>query len=319
MTATIEATGVVKRFGKVAALAGLDLVAEPGRVLALLGPNGSGKTTFIRALATLHDFDAGTIRVAGFDVRRQAAEVRQTIGLAGQYAAVEEAMTGRENLVMVARLFGQDARTARRNADRVLEQFDLVDAANRLVRTYSGGMRRRLDLGASLVGAPRLLLLDEPTTGLDPRSRQDLWDAIRGLVGGGTDVLLTTQYLEEADQLAHDVVIIDHGLAIAAGTPSELKQQAGRDVIEARVVAESDLESVAAALAGVGDSAPAIDRTTLRITVPVSSGTEALMAGLRSLDAAGITLDDIGLRRPTLDEVFLTLTGRSPDETEEVA
>jgi ABC-2 type transport system ATP-binding protein len=315
MTATIEASGVVKTFGKVEALAGLDLVAEQGRVLALLGPNGSGKTTFVRALSTLLDIDAGSIRVAGIDVRTQPALVRQTIGLAGQYAAVEEAMTGRENLVMVARLFGQDKRTARRNADRVLEQFDLADAGGRLVRTYSGGMRRRLDLGASLVGEPRLLLLDEPTTGLDPGSRQDLWDAIRTLVGTGTDVLLTTQYLEEADQLAQDIVIIDHGRVIAAGTPSELKQQAGRDVIEARAVHGSDLDAVAAALAGVSDgAAPSVDRATLRVTVPVDGGTEALMAGLRSLDAAGVTLDDIGLRRPTLDEVFLTLTGRVPSD-----
>jgi ABC-2 type transport system ATP-binding protein len=312
---TIEARGVVKRFGKVEALAGLDLVAQQGRVLALLGPNGSGKTTFVRALATLLDVDAGELRVAGLDVRHQAAEVRQTIGLAGQYAAVEEAMTGRENLVMVARLFGQDKRAARRNADRVLEQFDLADAGGRLVRTYSGGMRRRLDLGASLVGEPRLLLLDEPTTGLDPRSRQDLWDAIRRLVDGGTDVLLTTQYLEEADQLAHDIVIIDHGRAIAAGTPSELKQQAGRDVIEARAVQEGDLAAIAASLAGVSDGAPpTVDRATLRVIVPVDGGTESLMAGLRSLDAAGLALDDVGLRRPTLDEVFLTLTGRAPGE-----
>jgi ABC-2 type transport system ATP-binding protein len=314
MTTTIEASGVVKRYGKVDALAGLDLVAESGRVLALLGPNGAGKTTFVRAVATLLRPDAGTLRVSGIDALRHPEQVRQAIGLAGQFAAVEEAMTGRENLVMVARLFGQDRRTAKRNADRVLEQLDLADAGGRLVRTYSGGMRRRLDLGASLVGAPRLLLLDEPTTGLDPRSRQDLWDAIRNLVLGGTDVLLTTQYLEEADQLANDVVIIDHGKVIAAGTPSELKQQAGLDVIEVRVPDGGNLEAVADALQGVGEGNPTVDRATQRVTVPVRDGTTSLMAGLRSLDAAGLLLDDVGLRRPTLDEVFLTLTGRPAED-----
>ncbi|MCU1344937.1 MAG: daunorubicin resistance transporter ATP-binding subunit [Acidimicrobiia bacterium] len=319
MTSIIEARGVAKRFGKVEALAGIDLVAERGRVLALLGPNGAGKTTFVRCVATLMPADAGSLTVCGFDVARQPDEVRQSIGLAGQYAAVEGAMTGRENLVMVARLFGQERRAARKNADRVLEQLNLSDAGDRLVRTYSGGMRRRLDLGASLVGTPRLLLLDEPSTGLDPRSRADLWEAIRALVAAGTDMLLTTQYMEEADQLASDVVIIDHGRVIAAGTPNELKQQAGRDVIEARVHTDADLDVVYRILAEVGESAPTMDRPTLRVTVPVQHGTEELMAGLRSLDAAGITLDDIGLRRPTLDEVFLSLTGRPVEETAEAA
>jgi ABC-2 type transport system ATP-binding protein len=257
--------------------------------------------------------------VCGFDVGRQPDAVRQSIGLAGQYAAVEGAMTGRENLVMVARLFGQDRRRARRNADRVLEELGLTDAGDRLVRTYSGGMRRRLDLGASLVGTPRLLLLDEPSTGLDPRSRADLWTAIRALVQSGTDVLLTTQYMEEADQLASDVVIIDRGQVIAAGTASDLKQRAGRDVIEARVHTADDLDAVRQILADVGDGEPTVDAPILRITVPVRHGTEELMASLRSLDSAGITLDDIGLRRPTLDEVFLTLTGRPVEETAEAS
>jgi ABC-2 type transport system ATP-binding protein len=220
---------------------------------------------------------------------------------------------------MVARLFGQDRRSARRNADRVLEQLDLAESGDRLVRTYSGGMRRRLDLGASLVGTPRLLLLDEPTTGLDPRSRTDLWEAIRNLVLSGTDVLLTTQYLEEADQLASDVVIIDHGRVIAAGTPNDLKQRAGRDVIEARVHTAADLDAVVAILANVGAGDPIIDPTSLRVTVPVDHGANELMAGLRALEAAGISLDDIGVRRPTLDEVFLTLTGRPVDEAAEAA
>jgi ABC-2 type transport system ATP-binding protein len=315
MTATIEATGVVKRFGKVEALAGLDLVAEQGRVLALLGPNGAGKTTFVRAVSTLLTPDGGTLRVAGLDVVRQADRVRQQIGLAGQYAAVEEAMTGRENVAMVARLFGQDKRSAKANADRVLEQLALTDAADRLVRTYSGGMRRRLDLGASLVGAPRLLLLDEPTTGLDPQGRLDLWDAIRNMVASGTDVLLTTQYLEEADQLANDVVIVDHGRAIAAGTPSELKQQAGRDVIEARVADAADLDAVVDALRRVGAGAePTVERATLRVTVAAVNGTDDLAAALKEVANAGVALDDIGLRRPTLDEVFLILTGKPIDD-----
>src|SRR5690606_24773485 len=223
---TIEAVGLRKRFGEVEALAGLDLVAEPGRVLAVLGPNGAGKTTFVRTLATLVRPDAGELRVAGVDALRHPERVRRAIGLAGQYAAVEQAMTGRENLRMVARLFGHDRRRARAVADAVIERLELAEAGDRLERTYPGGMRRRLDLGASLVGAPRLLLLDEPTTGLDPRSRNELWDAIRALVATGTDVLLTTQYLDEADQLAHRIVIVDHGRVIADGTPGELKSLA---------------------------------------------------------------------------------------------
>jgi ABC-2 type transport system ATP-binding protein len=312
MSWTIEARDVGKRFGKVQALAGIDLVAESGRVLAVLGPNGAGKTTFVRCVSTLIRPDSGTLLVAGFDVRRRPRQVRRAISLSGQYAAVEEAMTGRENLLMVARLFGQTKTTARRNAERVLQQVNLVDDANRLVRTYSGGMRRRLDLAASMVGSPQLLLMDEPTTGLDPGSRQDLWTAIRSLVASGTDVLLTTQYLEEADQLAQDIVIVDHGRVIASGTPNELKQLAGRDVIEARVPEGENLHRVAQALAAVSDGEPSIDATLRRVTVP-ADGTASLMAGLRALDAAGLALDDVGLRRPTLDEVFLTLTGRPAD------
>ena len=319
MTSIIEAQGLVKRFGKVEALAGVDLVAESGRVLALLGPNGAGKTTFVRCVATLLEADAGSLRVCGYDAVSQPDEVRQSIGLAGQSAAVEGAMTGRENLVMVARLFGQDRATARKNADRVLEQLNLEDAGDRLVRTYSGGMRRRLDLGASLVGTSRLLLLDEPTTGLDPRNRAELWLAIRNLVQSGTDVLLTTQYLEEVDQLASDVVIIDHGRVIAAGTPNDLKQQAGRDVIEARVHRQADLDEVVRILGEVGDGGAVVEPSTLRVTVPVEHGADELMAGLRALETAGISLDDIGLRRPTLDEVFLSLTGRPVENTVEAA
>ena len=231
-TPTIEARGACKRFGKTTALDGLDLVAEPGQVVALLGPNGAGKTTFVRAVATLLRLDAGELLVAGHDAGREPAVVRQLIGLAGQFAAVEPVMTGRENLEMVARLFGKGRRDAKAAAATVLEQMSLDEAADRPVRTYSGGMRRRLDLGASLVGEPRLLLLDEPTTGLDPRSRNELWDVIRDLVSRGTDVLLTTQYLDEADQLASHIVIIDHGKVVAAGSPAELKRRTGGRVIE---------------------------------------------------------------------------------------
>src|SRR4051812_977342 len=308
MTSIIEAKGLVKRFGKVEALAGVDLEAESGRVLALLGPNGAGKTTFVRCVATLLEADAGALRVCGYDAVSQPDEVRQSIGLAGQSAAVEGAMTGRENLVMVARLFGQDRATARRNADRVLEQLNLKDAGDRLVRTYSGGMRRRLDLGASLVGRPSLLLLDEPTTGLDPRSRLDLWDAIRSLVSDGTDVLLTTQYLEEADRLAREVVIVDHGKVIASGTPDELKGQGGQDVIEVRPRSAADLDAVADVLTKVSDERPHIHVETQQVTVAVDGGAEHLSTVVRLLDDGHLAVDDVGLRRPTLDEVFLTLT-----------
>ena len=314
MTPTIEAVGLHKRFGKTAALDGLDLVAEPGQVLAVLGPNGAGKTTFVRAVATLLRPDAGELRVAGHDVRREPRAVRRIIGLAGQYAAVEPAMTGRENLEMVARLFGQDARSARANSAKVLQQLGLTDAADRLARTYSGGMRRKLDLGASLVGTPRLLLLDEPTTGLDPRSRIELWDAIRTLVERGTDVLLTTQYLDEADHLASRIVIIDHGRAVAAGTPTELKQRAGRNVIEVHVRDRADLAGATAALAALDHGPPHVEEATRRVSVGVEAGTEQLRDALRSLEAAGAAVDDISLRSPTLDEVFLALTGQALDE-----
>jgi ABC-2 type transport system ATP-binding protein len=313
----IEARGLTKRFGKVQALAGLDLVARRGQVVALLGPNGAGKTTFVRTLATLVRPDGGSLSVDGIDAVRHPARVRRIIGLAGQHAAVEEAMTGRENLRMVARLFGLDRRTAAANSDAVLATLGLTDAADRLVRTYSGGMRRRLDLGASLVGAPRLLLLDEPTTGLDPRSRMELWDAIRSLVAVGTDVLLTTQYLDEADNLADQIVIIDHGRVIAAGAPAELKAQAGRDVVEIHGRRVEDLGPLAEAVAPIGSDEPRIDHSSRRVTVPVDSGTAAVTAAVRAVEDLGLEIDDIGLRRPTLDEVFLSLTGRHAAEDED--
>ena len=310
MTApVIEAHGVRKRFGDVQALDGLDLVAESGRVTALLGPNGAGKTTFVGALATLIEPDEGHLRIGGIDVLAEPRRARQVIGLAGQAASVEPAMTGRENIEWVARLYGLSKRAAQAAAGEVLERMGLTDAAGRLVRTYSGGMRRRLDLGASLVGHPQLLLLDEPTTGLDPRSRAELWDAIRDLVADGTDVLLTTQYLEEADQLARHVVIIDHGHVIASGTPDELKDLAGRDVIEVRPRTAGDLPAVEAVLAAVAAEPPRSDLDTGRASAPVDSGADQMARLLRLLDEQTIPIDDIGLRRPTLDEVFLTLTG----------
>jgi ABC-2 type transport system ATP-binding protein len=308
MTLTIEAHEVRKRFGKTNALDGLDLTAEPGEVLAVLGPNGAGKTTFVRAVATLLRIDSGTLRVAGHDVSREPQAVRRAIGLAGQFAAVEPAMTARENLEMIARLFGQRRASAKANAQAVLEQLGLLDDADRLVRTYSGGMRRRLDLGASLVGAPRLLLLDEPTTGLDPRSRIELWDAIRKLVKQGTDVLLTTQYLDEADQLASRIVIIDHGRVIAAGTPAELKRRIGGGVIEVHVAPGEDLAAAATALASVNGSEVQMKEEARRASVAAEGGDD-LMRALAAMAAAGVQVDDIALRQPNLDEVFLALTG----------
>jgi ABC-2 type transport system ATP-binding protein len=319
MTPIVEARGLTKRFGKVEALAGLDLVAQSGHVTALLGPNGAGKTTFISAVATLLRPDGGELRVAGIDVTSEPQRVRRVIGLAGQFASVEPAMTGRENLEFVGRLFGLDRRSARPAATAVLDRIGLTDDAGRLVRTYSGGMRRRLDLGASLVGRPQLLLLDEPTAGLDPRSRIELWETIRNLVADGTDVLLTTQYLEEADQLARDVVIIDRGRVIAAGTPDELKDRAGRDVIEVRPRAAGDLPAVEDILASVAAETPRCDLDTSRVSVAADGGADQLTVVVRLLDERGIAVDDVGLRRPSLDEVFLTLTGRgvTPATTDE--
>ncbi len=313
MTTIIEAQGLTKCYGEVHALDGLDLTAESGRVTALLGPNGAGKTTFINAVATLLRPTSGSLRVAGIDVARDPKAVRQVIGLAGQSASVEPAMTGRENLQMVARLFGLDRREAHTESGSVLGRLGLADAGDRLVRTYSGGMRRRLDLGASLVGRPRLLLLDEPTTGLDPRSRMELWDAIRGLVSDGTDVLLTTQYLEEADQLARDIVIVDQGRVIASGTPGELKGHGGNDVLEVRPRSGSDLDAVAQVLAPVAAEAPRVDTDLQRVSASVEGGAEELSRVVRELDDRDIPVDDIGLRRPTLDEVFLALTGQPLD------
>ena len=316
---TIEAHGLTKHYGSerkgmVHALAGLDLVAPAGKVTAILGPNGAGKTTFVKAVATLLRPDAGSLTVAGIDAIAHPEQVRRVIGLAGQNAAVEPALTGRENLVMVARLFGHTSPAAKAAAAAVLAEIHLEDDADRPVKGYSGGMRRRLDLGASLVGSPRILLLDEPTTGLDPRTRIELWESIRSLVAGGTDVMLTTQYLEEADQLADHIVIIDHGRAIATGTPTELKSQAGRDVVEVRVQHGHDLATVAEMLAPLGTETPHLDEPARRVAVPVAEGTASLALAVRLISERGVELDDIGLRRPTLDEVFLALTGTGAPE-----
>jgi ABC-2 type transport system ATP-binding protein len=313
----IEAEGLVRRFGKVPALDGLDLVAYAGQVTAVLGPNGAGKTTFVRTVATLAKPQAGRLRVAGVDVTRHPERVRRMIGLAGQYAAVEPTMSGRENVRMIARLYGQSRRESASTTAAVLSHLGLDEVADRPVKTYSGGLRRRLDLGASLVGSPRLLLLDEPTSGLDPRSRSQLWDAIRALVAAGTDVLLTTQYLDEADQLAHQVVIIDHGRVIAHGSPAQLKGLAGRDVIEVRAHRAADLpavgEALVRALGPLSSGEPRPDPAGNRLTVPVRDGRRALTAAAAAVSRLDVDIDDLALRRPTLDEVFLTLTGHPTD------
>ena len=314
MTAPLlEARGLTVRFGKVTALDGLDIVAPPGQVLAILGPNGAGKTTFVRTVATLLRPTSGELRVRGNDVVHKPTAVRRDIGLAGQFAAVEPTMTGRENLEMTARLFGHRRPAARRAASAVIEQTGLEEVADRRCATYSGGQRRRLDLGASLVGAPRLLLLDEPTTGLDPTSRREVWEAVRGLVAAGTDVLLTTHYLDEADELADNVLVIDHGRAIAAGTLPELKASVGQDVLEAEVADSSRLDDVAEILGRVTSSEPTLDRAGRRVSVLSAGGARELAAAIARLDELSIAVDEIGVRRPTLDEVFLTLTGDKRD------
>jgi len=308
----LEARGLTVRFGKVTALDGLELIAPPGQVLAILGPNGAGKTTFVRTIATLVRPTSGELLVRGQDVERDGVRVRRDIGLAGQFAAVEPTMTGRENLEMTARLFGHDRARARRAAAAVIDQLSLDEVADRRSGTYSGGQRRRLDLGASLVGGPRLLLLDEPTTGLDPVSRREVWDAVRGLAAAGTDILLTTHYLDEADELADHAVVIDHGRVIASGTVSELKAGIGQDVIEVVVTDEANVQAVGHILIRVTATPPRLDAGGRRVSALAPGGPAALAAVIGGLEDAGVAVDEVGLRRPTLDEVFLTLTG---DET----
>ncbi len=315
--AAILAEGLTKRFGPVVAVDDVGLEVPPATVLGLLGPNGAGKTTIVKILTTLLVPDAGRATVAGFDVVRDPARLRSAIGLAGQYAAVDDTLTGRENVEMVGRLYHMGRAEARRRAEELLERFGLVDAADRPVRTYSGGMRRRLDLGASLVGRPAVLFLDEPTTGLDPRSRSGLWELIRQLVSDGTTVLLTTQYLEEADQLAHRIAVIDRGRVIAEGTAGELKSRVGGEVIELTVADHSKAQAAAEAVVAVarGDCGePHVDVQAGRVAVPVRSGPAVLVDTVRQLDRHGIAIADLGLRRPTLDDVFLALTGHGAEE-----
>jgi len=312
----VQAEGLRKRYGQTEALRGVDLNVERGTILGLLGPNGAGKTTTVRILTTLLKPDGGQARVAGYDVVREAEQVRYRIGLAGQAAAVDELLTGRGNLEMVGRLYHLPARDARRRADELLERFDLTEAANRIAKGYSGGMRRRLDLAASLVAAPPILFLDEPTTGLDPRSRLGMWAIIEELVAGGTTVLLTTQYLEEADQLADRIVVIDTGQVIASGTADELKAQIGGEQIDIVVHEAAHLAGAVEALSRIGSGVPHVDEDARRVTVPVRGGAAALVEVVRELDLVGIAVEDLALRRPTLDEVFLALTGQGAETPE---
>ena len=314
--AAIEAVGLRKSYGDVEALRGVDLNVATGSVFGLLGPNGAGKTTAVRILTTLLEPDDGSARVAGFDVVRDDARVRERIGLAGQSAAVDENLTGFENLYMVGRLYHLGRHAARERARELLELFDLADAGERLARTYSGGMRRRLDLGAALVARPPVLFLDEPTTGLDPRSRLGLWEAIETLVGGGTTVLLTTQYLDEADRLAHRIAVIDQGLVIAEGTPDELKAQVGGDRLEIRLCDGADREAAIAALAPLARERPQMEDGLLR--APVAER-RVIAEAVRRLDEAGVAIDDIALHGPTLDDVFLQLTGHAAAPQDEEA
>lgn len=317
VTLAIQARGVEKHFGEVKALAGVDLDVEQGTVVGLLGPNGAGKTTMVKVLSTLLTPTAGTAKVGGFDVVTQADEVRRTIGLTGQYAAVDEYLTGRENLHLFGALYHLPPAKVRERASELLEQFNLTDAGDRTLKTYSGGMRRRLDLAASLIAAPSILFLDEPTTGLDPRSRLGMWEVINSLIARGTTVLLTTQYLEEADQLAHRIVVIDKGVVIANGTSNELKSQVGGDRLEIVVSDASKLGEASAALARLASGEILSTEVSRSVLAPISGGSALLPEAIRALDAAGVAFDDIALRRPTLDDVFLALTGHVAEEEAE--
>ena len=312
----VFAEGLRKRYGETKALDGFDLAVLEGSVCGLLGPNGAGKTTAVRILATLLRPDGGRAEVAGFDVVRQAADVRYRIGLAGQQAAVDEILTGRQNLVMFGRLYHLGARDAVRRADELLEQFGLAEAASKQAKNYSGGMRRRLDLAASFILSPRVLFLDEPTTGLDPRGRNEVWESVRSLVAGGTTVLLTTQYLDEADQLADRIAVIDHGKVIAEGTPDELKSRIGGDRIVVVVANDEEVPVASEIVRRVCNAEPEIEEDARRISAPVGNRVAALTEVVRALDAEGLSAEDIGLRRPTLDDVFLRLTGHRVGEVE---
>ncbi|WP_329570831.1 ATP-binding cassette domain-containing protein [Streptomyces sp. NBC_01361] len=317
MPGAIYAEGLVKTFGDVRALDGVDLDVPEGTVLGLLGPNGAGKTTVVRCLTTLLTPDSGKAVVAGIDVLKHPNEVRRSIGLSGQFAAVDEYLTGRENLQMVGQLYQMKAKEAKARASELLERFNLADAADRTSKTYSGGMRRRLDLAAALVVSPPVMFMDEPTTGLDPRNRLQLWEVIQELVAGGTTLLLTTQYLEEADHLAHDICVIDHGRVIARGTSDQLKAQTGGERVELVVHEREHMTPAAEVLAGFGKGETTVEQHTRKLTVPVSGGAKLLAEVIRELDTRGIEIDDIGLRRPTLDDVFISLTGHVAEEKED--
>ena len=307
--AAVEVDSVTKRFGSTLALDDVSLAIEPGRVLALLGPNGAGKTTLIRILTTLLAPDSGQVRVAGLDVGRDATAIRSLIGLAGQYASVDELLTGRENLELVGLLYHLDRAVYRRRAQEALERMTLTRAGDKAVKTYSGGMRRRLDLAASLIGRPPILFLDEPTTGLDPRTRNDLWQFIDELVAEGTTVLLTTQYMEEAEHLADRIIVLDAGRVVAQGTADELKDQLGGDVLEIRVIDGADLEQAAALVAPFGSTPPRLNADLKEVSLGVEGSAKVLIAAGRALEDGGIGLDDLEIRRPSLDDVFLSLTG----------
>jgi ABC-2 type transport system ATP-binding protein len=321
MQGAIYAEGLVKTFKDVRALDGVDLNVPEGTVLGLLGPNGAGKTTAVRVLTTLLQPDSGHAVVAGIDVLKHPNEVRRSIGLSGQFAAVDDYLTGRENLQMVGELYQMSARDAKRRAVELLERFSLDDAADRIAKTYSGGMRRRLDLAAALVVSPPVMFMDEPTTGLDPRNRQLLWDLIQDLVAGGTTLLLTTQYLEEADRLAHDICVVDHGKVIARGTSDELKAQIGGERIEVVVHQREHMDAAGEVLRNFGKGELSIEDHTRRLTAPVIGGAKLLAEVIRELDSRGVEIDDIGLRRPTLDDVFISLTGHQAEfaDDQEVA
>jgi oleandomycin transport system ATP-binding protein len=314
----VEAVGLQKRFGSTWALRGIDLVIQPGTIYGLLGPNGAGKTTAVRILATLLHPDGGSARVGGFDVAREPEKVRPLIGLTGQYAAVDEELTGHENLLLIARLLELSRRDARRRVGELLERFDLVEAGGRPLKTYSGGMRRRLDVAASLIGRPRVLFLDEPTTGLDPRARGQVWQLARGLVAEGATVLLTTQYLEEADQLATELAVLDHGQVIEHGTPAALKARVGGQTLDIRPAERVRLDAVAAIVAQVTGAIPTQGGDGGMVSVPVDgrlAGTRTLAEVARRLDEAGIPVTEAGLRLTSLDEVFLALTGHPTNTT----